>query len=104
MKKFLKWIIVTSLQMIFITIIENAGEQVGKLVGQLIGEGIDEIPEELDKVKDFTKRVILKEQMFLKKVRDKIIGFYHPVVEKDIVLDKDDEEILKDIEKEVSQL
>ena len=103
MKKFSKYVLATLIYAGFILAIQDAGEEVGTTVGELVADGIEEIPSELDKVKSLTKRAILKEKLFLKKIRDKVVGSV-PTTEEDIVLDKDDEETLKDIEKEVSQL
>ena len=103
MKKISKYVLATLIYAGFILAIQDAGEEVGTTIGELVSDGIEEIPSELDKVKSLTKRAILKEKLFLKKIRDKFVGS-DPKTEEDIVLDKDDEEVLKDIEKEVSQL
>lgn len=103
MKKLCKYILATAIYVGFIWMIQDAGEEVGSTVGELVADGIEEIPEELSGVKVFTKKAILKEKLFLKKVCDKIRGCNH-VTEEDIVLDKEDDETMKDIEKEVSQL
>ena len=82
----------------FILSIQTAGEEVGYAVGELVSDGIKEIPEEVSGIKAFTKKALLKEREFLKKI------FGSRKKEEDIVLTKDDEEVLKDIEKEVPQL
>lgn len=97
MKKVTKIALVSAIYMAFILLIQGAGEEVGYTVGELVSDGIKEIPEEISGVKTFTKKVILKEREFLKNI------FSHKE-EQDIVLTKDDEEVLKDIEKEVSEL
>lgn len=79
-------------------LIQSAGEEVGYAVGELVSDGIKEIPEEVSGIKAFTKKALLKEREFLKKI------FGSRKKEEDIVLTKDDEEVLKDIEKEVSEL
>lgn len=103
MKKLCKYILATAIYVGFIWMIQDAGEEVGSTVGELVADGIEEIPEELSGVKVFTKKAILKEKLFLKKIFDRIKKF-HSSDEENIVLDKDDEETLKDIEKEVSEL
>lgn len=103
MKKISKYVLATLIYAGFILAIQDAGEEVGTTVGELVADGIEEIPSELDKVKSLTKRAILKEKLFLKKIHDKVVGT-DPTTEEDIVLTKDDEETLKDIEKEVSGL
>lgn len=103
MKKISKYVLATLIYAGFILAIQDAGEEVGTTVGELVADGIEEIPSELDKVKSLTKRAILKEKLFLKKIRGKVVGTV-PTTEEDIVLGKDDEETLKDIEKEVSEL
>lgn len=105
MKKIFKYALVGVIYAGFIWLIQDSGEEVGSTVGELVADGIEEIPDELDKVKSLTKRAILKEKMILKKIHDMAVGYKHPTTEEEIVLDKEsDEETLKDIEKEVSQL
>ena len=104
MKKFFKAILTVVIYTGFIVIIQDSGEEVGRTVGELVADGIKEIPEEVSGIKTFIKKVILKERLFLKKVRDKVVGCHHPMTERDIVLDEKDEETLRDIEKEVSEL
>lgn len=103
MKKLCKYILATAIYVGFIWMIQDAGEEVGCAVGELVSDGIEEIPGEIDKVKSLTKKVILNERLILKKIRDKVVRT-DPTTEEDIILDKEDEETLKDIEKEVSQL
>ena len=98
MKKVTKITIVSAIYMAFILLIQGAGEEVGYTVGELVSDGIKEIPEEVSGIKAFTKKALLKEREFLKKI------FGSRKKEEDIVLTKDDEEVLKDIEKEVSEL
>ena len=99
MKKIVKIILASAIYTGSILVIQDAGEHVGLAVGELVSDGIEEIPEEISGIKDFTKKIILKERELLRK----IFKSSHKK-EEDIVLTKDDEEILKDIEKEVSQL
>lgn len=99
MKKALKILLATAIYAGFIWTIQDAGEEVGCTVGELVADGIEEIPDELGKVKSFTKKVILKERELLRKIFKS-----SPKKEEDIVLSEDDEETLKDIEKEVSEL
>ena len=98
MKKVSKIILASAIYTGFILSIQTAGEEVGYAVGELVSDGIKEIPEEVSGVKAFTKKALLKEREFLKKI------FGSRKKEEDIVLTKDDEEVLKDIEKEVPQL
>ena len=98
MKKVSKIILASAIYTGFILSIQTAGEEVGYAVGELVSDGIKEIPEEVSVVKAFTKKALLKEREFLKKI------FGSRKKEEDIVLTKDDEEVLKDIEKEVPQL
>ena len=96
MKKALKILLATTIYAGFILAIQDAGEEVGTTVGELISNGIEEIPDELGKVKSFTKKVILKEKLILKKIRDKVVGT-NPTTEKDIVLDKEDEKTFEEV-------
>ena len=98
MKKVSKIILAYAIYTGFILSIQTAGEEVGYAVGELVSDGIKEIPEEVSGIKAFTKKALLKEREFLKKI------FGSRKKEEDIVLTKDDEEVLKDIEKEVPQL
>lgn len=98
MKKVSKIALVSAIYMASIFLIQSAGEEVGYAVGELVSDGIKEIPEEVSGIKAFTKKALLKEREFLKKI------FGSRKKEEDIVLTKDDEEVLKDIEKEVSEL
>ena len=98
MKKVSKIILASAIYTGFILSIQTAGEEVGYAVGELVSDGIKEIPEEVSGIKAFTKKALLKEREFLKKI------FGSRKKEEDIVLTKDDEEVLKDIEKEVPQL
>ena len=97
MKKVSKIALVSAIYMASIFLIQSAGEEVGYVVGELVSDGIKEIPEEVSGIKAFTKKALLKEREFLKKI------FGSHKKEEDIVLTKD-EEVLKDIEKEVSEL
>lgn len=99
MKKVSKIAIVSAIYMASIFLIQSAGEEVGYAVGELVSDGIKEIPKEVSGIKAFTKKALLKERELLRK----IFKSSHKK-EEDIVLTKDDEEVLKDIEKEVSQL
>ena len=99
MKKIAKIILASVIYTGFILVIQDAGEHVGLAVGELVSDGIKEIPEEISGIKSFTKKTILKEREFFKN----IFKVSHKE-EEDIVLTKDDEETLKDIEKEVSEL
>lgn len=99
MKKIVKIILASAIYTGSILVIQDAGEHVGLAVGELVFDGIKEIPEEVSGIKAFTKKALLKERELLRK----IFKSSHKK-EEDIVLTKDDEEILKDIEKEVSQL
>lgn len=99
MKKVTKIALASAIYMAFILLIQDAGEHVGLAVGGLVSDGIKEIPEEVSGIKAFTKKTILKEREFLKN----IFKASHKE-EEDIVLTKDDEETLRDIEKEVSEL
>ena len=98
MKKIVKIILASAIYTGSILVIQDAGEHVGLAVGELVSDGIKEIPEEVSGIKAFTKKALLKEREFLKKI------FGSRKKEEDIVLTKDDEEVLKDIEKEVPQL
>ena len=98
MKKVSKIILASAIYTGFILSIQTVGEEVGYAVGELVSDGIKEIPEEVSGIKAFTKKALLKEREFLKKI------FGSRKKEEDIVLTKDDEEVLKDIEKEVPQL
>ena len=99
MKKVSKIALAFAIYMAFNLLIQSAGEEVGTTVGELVSDGVEEIPEEISGIKDFIKKIILKERELLRK----IFKSSHKK-EEDIVLTKDDEEVLKDIEKEVSQL
>lgn len=99
MKKVSKIALAFAIYMAFNLLIQSAGEEVGTTVGELVSDGVEEIPEEISGIKDFIKKIILKERELLRK----IFNSSHKK-EEDIVLTKDDEEVLKDIEKEVSQL
>lgn len=67
-------------------------------------KGYQEIPQDVKKIHGFTKKVVMLTTLKMKKIRDKVMGYRRPMEEKEIVLTKDDEKTLKDIEKEVSQL
>ena len=99
MKKVSKIALASAIYMAFNLLIQSAGQEVGTTVGELVSDGIKEIPDEVSGIKAFTKKALLKERELLRK----IFKSSHKK-EEDIVLTKDDEEILKDIEKEVSQL
>lgn len=99
MKKATKIALASAIYVASILLIQGAGEEVGYAVGELVSDGIKEIPEEVSGIKAFTKKALLKERELLRK----IFKSSHKK-EEDIVLTKDDEEVLKDIEKEVSQL
>lgn len=99
MKKVTKVALASTIYMVFIFLIQSAGEEVGYTVGELVSDGIKEIPEEVSGIKAFTKKIILKERELLRKIFKSSCK-----KEEDIVLSKDDEETLKDIEKEVSEL
>ena len=98
MKKIVKIILASAIFTGSIFVIQDAGEHVGLAVGELVSDGIKEIPEEVSGIKAFTKKALLKEREYLKKI------FGSRKKEEEIVLTKDDEEVLKDIEKEVPQL
>ena len=98
MKKIVKIILASAIYTGSILVIQDAGEHVGLAVGELVSDGIKEIPEEVSGIKAFTKKALLKEREYLKKI------FGSRKKEEEIVLTKDDEEVLKDIEKEVPQL
>lgn len=70
----------------------------------LFYEGFHEVPQDIKKLHDFVKNFVMTVILQMKTIRDKVMGYRHLMEEKEIVLTKDDEEILKDIEKEVSQL
>ena len=95
MKKISKYVLATLIYAGFILAIQDAGEEVGSTVGELVADGIEEIPAELDKVKSLTKRAILKEKLFLKKIRDKVVGT-DPTTEEDVILDKENDEETQD--------
>ena len=95
MKKALKILLATAIYVGFILAIQDAGEEVGSTVGELVADGIEEIPAELDKVKSLTKRAILKAKLFLKKIRDKVVGT-DPTTEEDVILDKENDEETQD--------
>lgn len=70
----------------------------------LFYEGFHEVPKDIKKLHELVKNVVMTVIFKMKRIRDKVMGYRHPMEEKEIVLTKDDEETLKDIEKEVSQL
>ena len=70
----------------------------------LIYDGFHEVPQDIKKLHDFVKNFVMTVILQMKKIRDKVMGYRHLMEEKEIGLTKDDEETLKDIEKEVSQL
>lgn len=67
-------------------------------------EGYREVPQDVKKIHNFVKNFVMTVILQMKKIRDKVMGYRRPMEEKEIVLSKDDEESLKDIEKEVSEL
>lgn len=70
----------------------------------LIYEGYHEVPQDIKKLHDFVKNFLMTVIFKMKRIRDKVMGYRQPMEEKEIILTKDDEETLKDIEKEVAQL
>lgn len=100
MKKVSKIALAFAIYMAFNLLIQSAGEEVGTTVGELVSDGVEEIPEEISGIKDFIKKIILKERELLRK----IFKSSSNKKEEDIVLTEEDKKTLKDIEEEVSEL
>lgn len=94
MKKITKIILASVIYTGFILVIQDAGEHVGLAVGELVSDGIEEIPEEVSGIKAFTKKALLKEREFLKKI------FRSRKKEEDIVLTEEDEKTFEEVMKE----
>ena len=77
---------------------------INEIAFDLIYDGFREVPQDIKKLHEFVKNFVMTVILQMKKIRDKVMGYRHLMEEKEIVLTKDDEETLKDIEKEVSQL
>ena len=95
MKKVTKIALVSAIYMASILLIQDAGEHVGLAVGELVSDGIEEIPEEISGIKDFTKKIILKERELLRN----IFKSSHKK-EEDIVLTEEDEKTFEEVMKE----
>lgn len=95
MKKIVKIILASAIFTGSILVIQDAGEHVGLAVGELVSDGIEEIPEEISGIKDFTKKIILKERELLRK----IFKSSHKK-EEDIVLTEEDEKTFEEVMKE----
>ena len=94
MKKVTKIALVSAIYMASILLIQDAGEHVGLAVGELVSDGIEEIPEEVSGINAFTKKALLKEREFLKKI------FRSRKKEEDIVLTEEDEKTFEEVMKE----
>ena len=95
MKKISKYVLATLIYAGSTLVIHDAGEHVGLAVGELVSDGIEEIPEEISGIKDFTKKIILKESELLRK----IFKSSHKK-EEDIVLTEEDEKTFEEVMKE----
>lgn len=69
-----------SLVLLIYTMLEVAvALAVADVTFDLFSEGYHEVPQDMKKIRDFVKRVVMLTSLKAKQIRDKVIGNYHPV-------------------------